>query len=152
MLKSILSVVLFVSLVAGCVTAAGVAQSPNARPGHDLIPPSFAGNFFTEICLSTAPSFDNVPQAISGEPFVQDQVTGTYFHKYADLSIKVSDYGCSLVFQSELGIDETIAELAKGVRMNSENWGVEIPWNIDITSIPSPLGNGRYYRIGLPRP
>ncbi|MGR3839594.1 MAG: hypothetical protein ACU0A2_14705, partial [Cognatishimia sp.] len=40
--------------------------------------------------------------------------TGTYYHKFADLSIKVSDYGCSLVFRSEMSIDDTIAELAKG--------------------------------------
>ena len=135
----------------GCVSPSGVAESPNAGPGPNLIQPDFAGNFFTEICLTTAPSFERVGQAISGEPFVRNQSTGTYYHKFANLSIKVSDYGCSLVFKSELNIDETISGLAQGVTQNAENWGVTIPRNLDITSNPSPDGNGRYYRIGLPR-
>jgi hypothetical protein len=152
MLKPRFSVFLITFFVASCVKGVGVEQSASAQPGQDLIPPSFAGNFFTEICLTTAPSFENVSHAISGEPFVQHQKTGTYFHKYADLSIKVSDYGCSLVFKSGLGVDETLSELAKGVSMNAENWGVKIPRNIDISSNASPDGKGRYFRVGLRRP
>lgn len=136
---------------AGCVSSSGVARSADAEPGVDLIPPSFAGNFFTEICLTTAPSFERVGQAIAGEPFVQNSGTGTYYHKFADLSIKVSDYGCSLVFKSEMSVDDTLSELAKGVTKNASNWGVTIPKNLDITSRPSPTGDGRYFRIGLPR-
>jgi hypothetical protein len=139
--------------LSGCIntTHVPVPESAVARPGEDLIPPSFAGNFFTEICLTTAPDFQNVPQAISGEPFIRHSETGTYYHRFSDLSIKVAGYGCSLVFKSELSIDETISELANGVAMNAENWGVQIPRNLDITSNPSPDGKGRYYRIGLPR-
>lgn len=152
MIKPFITTLVFLLSLVGCVKEVGLLQSPNAEPGSNLIPPSFAGNFFTEICLTTAPSFENVPQAISGEPFVQHQETGTYFHKFADLSIKVHDYGCSLVFKSEMSVGETISELAKGVAKSAENWGVEIPRNMDITSKKSPDGNGRYFRIGLPRP
>ncbi|WP_299917511.1 hypothetical protein [uncultured Roseobacter sp.] len=152
MLNPRCTVILFSLVLAGCAEGQWTPQSPNARPGSDLLPPSFAGNFFTEICLTTAPSFEKVQQAIAGEPFVQDQKTGTYFHKFADLSIKVSDYGCSLVFKSELSIDETVSELATGVTKNAANWGVDIPPNIDVTSDASPDGRGRYFRIGVPRP
>ena len=143
--------VLLALALTGCLNVAGVAESPNARPGKNLIPPGLAGNFFTEVCLVTAPNFEEVPQSIAGEPFIRHQETGTYFHKFADLSIKVSDYGCSLVFKSELSIDETISGLAAGVTKNAQNWNVTIPRNLDITSDPSPDGNGRYFRIGLPR-
>ena len=134
----------------GCNVHSGVAQSSSATPGTDLIPPSFAGNFFTEICLTTAPSFDGVPQAIAGEPFVQHSETGTYFHKFADLSIKVTDLGCSLVFKSSLSVDATLEELAKGVTKNAENWGVTIPRNLHISSRPAPEGDGRYFLVRLP--
>ncbi|WP_220801417.1 hypothetical protein [Roseobacter sp. OBYS 0001] len=147
-----LTFALFVLVLAGCAGSPRVAQSPNAQPGSELLPPSFAGNFFTEVCLTTAPSFEKVPQAIASDPFVQDQKTGTYFHKFANLSIKVSDYGCSLVFKSVLSIDETVAELAAGTTKNAANWGVEIPRNIEVTSNPSPDGKGRYFRISVPRP
>jgi hypothetical protein len=151
LLKSKFSVFLFVLALVGCGDLAVIRESPDARPGENLIPPEFAGNFFTEICLVTAPSFDRVPQAISGEPFVRHATTGTYFHKFADLSIKVSDYGCSLVFRSEMSVDETISGLAAGVQKNAANWDVVIPRNLDITSKPSPISTGRYFRIGLPR-
>jgi hypothetical protein len=141
----------FALALSGCLNSASVAESPNARPGKNLIPPDFAGNFFTEVCLVTAPSFEGVAGAIAGEPFVRHKQTGTYFHKFADLSIKVSDYGCSLVFKSELSKDETLAGLAAGVTKNAKNWNVTVPRNLDITSNPSPDGKGRYFRIGLPR-
>lgn len=144
--------ILSVLILSACMRDTVVPLSPNAEPGADLIPPDFAGNFFTEVCLTTAPEFIDVPQAIAGEPFVQHQETGTYFHKFADLSIKVSDYGCSLVFKSEAGVDETISALAKGVKQNAANWGVKIPRNLDVTSHAAPDGTGRYFRIGLPRP
>jgi hypothetical protein len=148
---SLFTATLFAMSLTGCVNPSRVAESPNAGPGSNLIQPDFAGNFFTEVCLTTAPDFVRVGQAIAGEPFVRNQSTGTYYHKFADLSIKVSDYGCSLVFKSELSIDETISGVAQGVAKNAENWGVTIPRNLDITSNPSPDGKGRYYRIGLPR-
>ena len=142
------SAVLFAVVLSGC---ADIQVSPDAAPGKNLIPPSFAGNFFTEICLTTAPDFEGVPQAIAGEPFVQHSETGTYFHQFADLSIKASERGCSLVFRSEMSIDETLSELANGTVKNAANWGVTIPRNIDVISYPDPDGNGRYFRIGLPR-
>lgn len=151
MFKNLIFVAAFTLLTTGCAPNVNVAQSLEASPGPDLIPPSYAGNFFTEICLTTAPSFSGVPRAIAGEPFVQHTGTGTYYHKYADLSIKVSEYGCSLVFRSEMSIDDTIAELAKGTAKNLENWGLTLPDNLDITSYASPRGNGRYFRIGAPR-
>ncbi|MCG7492923.1 hypothetical protein [Thalassobius sp. Cn5-15] len=146
-----ITAIVSILLVSACMKGVGVSLSPNAQPGEDLIPPSYAGNFFTEVCLRTAPNFTGVPQAISGEPFVQHQETGTYFHKFADLSVKVSDYGCSLVFKSEADVDNTIAELAKGVTKNAANWNVQIPRTLDVTSNASPDGKGRYFRIGLPR-
>lgn len=151
MFKSRVAIVFLAFGLTGCMGTSAVVQSADARPGDDLIPPSFAGNFFTEICLTTAPSFEGVPQAIAGEPFVQHSEYGTYYHKFADLSIKVSDYGCSLVFRSDVGVDATISELAKGVTKNAANWGVTIPRNLDITSREAPYGVGRLFRIGLPR-
>lgn len=142
-----------ISIVAlsGCLGTASVPISTNASPGEGLIPPSFAGNFFTEICLVTAPSFEGVPNAIAGEPFTQNSNTGTYYHNFSDLSIKVHEQGCSLVFKSDLDVDETVAELARGTAKNAKNWGVEIPRNISITSNASPDGKGRYYRMSIPR-
>ena len=148
MLISKYALVLFALAFSGCFN---VAESANARTGGSLIRSDFAGNFFTEICLITAPNFQEVPQAIAGEPFYRHQETGTYFHKFADLSIKVSEYGCALVFKSELSIDETISGLAAGTAKTAKKWNVTLPRNLDITSHPSPDGRGRYFRIGLPR-
>ena len=137
--------------LSGCLGTGSVPISANASPGQDLMPPSFAGNFFTEICLVTAPSFEGVPNAIAGEPFTQNSKTGTYYHNFADLSIKVHEQGCSLVFKSELDVDKTITKLAHGTRKNAKNWSVEIGRNISVTSRPSPDGRGRYYRMSIPR-
>jgi len=149
MLVSKLRAALIALALAGCASAIGIERSPTASPGPNLIPPSFAGNFFTEICLTTAPGFEGAHKAIAGEPFVQHEVSEIFFHKFADLSIKVSEKGCSLVFRSELGIDETVAGLAEGVTKNAANWGVTIPRNIEVTSNPAAHGEGRYFRIGL---
>ena len=151
MLISKYALVLFALAFSGSANIASIAESSNIHPGKNLIRPDFAGNFFTEICLVTAPNFLEVPQAIAGEPFFRHKKTGTYFHKFADLSIKVSDYGCSLVFKSESSIDETISGIAAGVTKNAKSWNVTVPRNLDITSNPSPDGSGRYFRIGLPR-
>jgi hypothetical protein len=139
-------------LVTGCSASTGIEVSSNASPGDTLASPGLAANIFAEACLTTAPGFENVSQKIAGRPFVRSRETGIYFHKQWDLSVNVSDYGCTLVFRSESTTDDIRSEISNSIAKSAKDLAIKMPGNISITSIRSPVGAGRYYRVGLPRP
>lgn len=78
-------------------TAEKVPVSANAGPGPKDVTPKVGGALFNQICLQTAPSFQQAPAQIAKHPFVQSALTGTYFHQTIDLSIKLGPKRCSLV-------------------------------------------------------
>ena len=151
MFKTKIFAVLIALAAAGCTDISGIPQSATASPGKNLISAEAAGRLFAETCLATAPNFKHVAQEISGKPFVQHSESKTYYHTSDNLSVKVSGYGCSLVFKSEKSVDDTVSELANGVSNSARKLGFEVPRNIDVNSYAYPNERGRYFRIGLPR-
>jgi len=148
---SVFSTALFTIAVSGCSAPIDFPESADARPGQNLVSPSAAGSLFAEVCLRTAPSFQTALQVISDAPYVKNSETDVYYHKFDNLSFKVGEYGCSMVFRSDLSIDQTLSGMANGTVQVANRWNIEVPRNIDVTSRPSADGNGRLYTIGLPR-
>lgn len=83
----------FALVVFGCTGAQLGAQNPDAELGSGILPPNSAGQLFTEVCLTTAPSFEQVPQTVAKRPFVQHSETGTYFHKHATSQSRFTNMG-----------------------------------------------------------
>ncbi|MGB1234358.1 MAG: hypothetical protein ACPG5U_01335 [Planktomarina sp.] len=143
----ILTVVLAGAILAGC--AAPTPPSPQIAgvgvgPGNSLPSPRLAGEIFANVCLKTLPRFAGAKTAIAAYPFTQHPTSGTYYHDFENLSVKLHNDTCSMVFGSPSDPAAVIPQLAQGTKATIN----PVPRNIDITSRPGPDGL-RYFRMGI---
>jgi len=78
-----------------------LARSASAGPGSKPVTSSTAVNYFTALCGQTDKSRANVETAAAANGFVQNTSTTTYYHQQNDLSVKLTDGVCSIVFVSK---------------------------------------------------
>lgn len=108
-----------------------IPVSARAAPGESWPSPTLAAEIFARVCIETAPSFDGAVPALAAYPVVQHATTGTYYNRFENLSVKLFDGKCSLVFASPVGPEAVIPELAQGTL---KALGRRPPPGIDITS------------------
>ena len=78
----------------------------------------------------------------------QNSRTGTYYHNTGNLSVKVTQKQCSLVFGTNVPIDDVVDGAAKGTISIT---GPKPPKGIEITSKVAPDGL-RYFRFAIRPP
>ena len=133
--------------LAGCVGSdTQVSSKPNAGPGTQFTTPVEAGRIFAKACVLTEPTFKGAEKALLTYPITHSSTTGTYYHNSDNLSVKVHQGTCSLVFGANKSTDAVIDGLARG----SMSVAPELPRDIDITSHKGPDGV-TYFRLGLER-
>ena len=106
--------------------------------------PYDAGVIFADVCLTRGSAFQNAREGLQGFPFTQNAATGTFYHNTRNLSVKVTDKTCSLVFATDKSINDTVRELAKG----SASLAPQPPQGVKVTSSKAADGN-TYFRLGI---
>jgi hypothetical protein len=102
---------------------------------------------FARVCLLTTPAFAGAPRVISEYPFTQSAQTGTYFHNQLDLSIKVTDERCSLVFVTLESPDTFVPGVSRGTARHVSP--SEMPDDIHFSSRVHEQGR-TYVHISVP--
>lgn len=140
-----LSILALTACTAPRPPAAGLPIPVNAGagPGKSHPSPTLAAEIFAKVCIETAPGFQGAIPALANYPMVQNATTGTYYNRFENLSVKLFDGKCSLVFGSPAGPKAVIPELASGT---VKALGKRPPPGIDITSRAAPDGL-RYFRM-----
>ncbi|MFK7764858.1 MAG: hypothetical protein AB8B62_16465 [Roseobacter sp.] len=77
-----------------------LARSNSAGPGPKLVPASVAAQFFEALCGNARAGRSAVEQAAAVNGFVQNTRTTTYYQQSYNLSVKLVEAKCSLVFAS----------------------------------------------------
>ncbi len=142
---------LAIGIAAGCAAPPDqIPVSPSAGPGPNIMSAFDAGVIFTDVCLTRGPNFEDAVQGLSGFSFTQNAATGTYYHNTANLSVKVRDEQCSMVYgvnaNTEAEIDAVVSGLADGTA--SVLQGTFAPSGIDVRSSRGP-DDLRYFRLGI---
>lgn len=114
-------------------------------PGPKLLDPLLPGEVFAQICLTEYPNLQAARNKSVSSGFTPDSTTGTYYNNRSNISVKITEDECSLVFGSKDEPDVVIPRLAKG----TVNFVPNPPRNISITSRMENDGL-RYYRMGIP--
>ncbi len=141
------------SLVTACAFCACAAQgqtvskSPDAGPGQRLLSPYDAGVIFADTCLIRGPNFEDAEEGVRVHNVTQNSETGTYYHNAANLSVKVANGQCSLVFATDKQVDDTVFQLAQG----TVSMVYPVPAGVDVTSRVEADGL-RYFRIAIKAP
>lgn len=89
---------------------AAIVQSSSAAPGTRPLRAFDAVNQFRRVCVAALPDFKTMPARL-GKGFVQHSVTGTYFSRQYDLSFKLIENDCSMVFAVRGDAGPVIAQL-----------------------------------------
>lgn len=80
---------------------AAIQVSDDAQPGPNPISANRAVAVYEALCLKQLPKFAGTEQAAIAEGgFVKHRSFGTYYHQRDNLSVKLINDGCSMVFQS----------------------------------------------------
>ena len=142
------------------------ASTAEVVPGKSYVDLTTAGILFNNICLDTMPSFKVEQVAQLNTMFRQHPETGTYYHKYLDLSVKVQKHGngkaCSMVFSSrkdpmELAIGMSAFPAIHSGKSNPTvmvgqdgSASVQLARGAEFTFIATGRNGGRnYYRAAL---
>ncbi len=127
---------------------AKIPVSRSAGPGQSVMSGYDAGVIFANTCLVRGPNFDNYAYGLRVHDVTRNEVTGTFYHNTANLSVRVADGQCSLVFFSDASTDNVVSQLADGTLSII----APVPRNISVTSRAAPSGDGRYYRMAIQAP
>lgn len=79
----------------------GISRSANAGPGARGVSSDRATQIFAELCVRHAPGFGGTEVSAAANGFVQNAGTGAYYHQQDNLSVKLTDGRCSMVFSSK---------------------------------------------------
>ncbi len=82
---------------------ASIQRSANAGPGTRSVSLARAEETFFDVCIQNGPSFQGTETAAANLGFVQNTRTATYYHPRYNLSVKLVDGTCSMVFMSNDG-------------------------------------------------
>ena len=108
--KTIAGVAVILAL-AGCETPTPTASvqtaapqairvSDKASPGSQVITAARAAQVFGDLCVRNLPNFAGIESDAAQNGFVWNSTFGTYYHPTENLSVKLVDGTCSMVFQS----------------------------------------------------
>jgi len=78
-----------------------LSRSASAGPGSKSVPASQALKYFTSLCGQIGNGRPSVEAAAAANGFVQNTKTTTYYHSQNNLSVKLADQNCSIVFVSK---------------------------------------------------
>ena len=145
MLRRVRRISLSTLATVACTSFGVAATAAENEVGNLLVAPSSAGRLFVQACVHTRPDFAKTQDVMNAIGFVPHPKTGTYFDGKHNLSFKVHNGQCSLVFGTLQDTEEVVSELAEGA-MSVE---AQLPGNISITSNPGPDGI-RYFRLSIP--
>lgn len=133
------------ALVPGCADTSQTPKTTSPQVGGQLVNPAEAGVLFAHACIKTRPDFRGMPNALVGQPWVQNSATSTYFHQKQNLSLKVHGAECSMVFAAPDGDESVVERLATGTAVALKQ---PAPPGITLTSRVEADGL-RYYRMGI---
>ncbi|SMO54790.1 hypothetical protein SAMN06265380_102159 [Ruegeria faecimaris] len=77
-----------------------IKRSSNAGPGANPVSAGQATAYFRALCGQAELGRSALEDAAAANGFVQNSKTTTYFHQKQDLSVKLTDTACSIVFVS----------------------------------------------------
>ncbi|MGV6850391.1 MAG: hypothetical protein ACWA5A_18610 [Marinibacterium sp.] len=80
---------------------ASLVRSPNAGPGNAPVPAARAVAYFNGMCAAAKLGRASLDATAAQNGFVQNSNTTTYYHQREDLSVKLADGSCSIVFTSK---------------------------------------------------
>lgn len=93
------------------LSAEPIPSSPSAGPGSVRLSAAQAAQAFSRVCVASLPDFATAPQRL-GEGFVQNSTTGTYYNSRLNLSFKLIDGDCSMVFGSSANSASVLNQLS----------------------------------------
>lgn len=77
-----------------------IERVSNVAVGDTPVEAAFAAQYFVQSCGISGQGRDALERVLSRDNVVQARDTGTYFHQDLDLSVKLQDGTCSMVFVS----------------------------------------------------
>lgn len=80
--------------------SAPIERVSNVEVGNTPVEAAFAAQYFVQTCGISGQGRDALERVLSRGNVVQSSDTGTYFHQDLDLSIKLQNASCSMVFVS----------------------------------------------------
>ena len=92
------------------LTTNNLAQSANAGPGTKRISSDQAAELFTIVCIGSLPDFATMLTKFD-RGFVQNSKTGTVYSRQYDVSFKLINNDCSMVFSTDDSAGETLAKM-----------------------------------------
>lgn len=99
-----------------------ITRSANAGPGSRALSSNEAAAIFINLCLSQKPGFAGTQQAAAQNGFVLNTQFGTYYHPRFNLSVKLVNGRCSMVFAPRTSLADTEAAIraaAPGAQFNA---------------------------------
>ena len=100
------------SSVIGLALALGAcgASNPPVTSGDQQVDPIFAASIYSDVCVSTAPSFTDAGTAAANRQFKEEPGSGTYFHEILYLRITVAETRdartCTMIFATDAFSDD----------------------------------------------
>lgn len=117
-----------------------VARAADAAPGERAVPATRAAQYYAALCGQAANGRRAVEGAAGANGFVQNTKTGTYYHPIDDLSVKLTDNICSVVFASNSSSASVLATFNglsgplagtvardRGIRQNKNFYSAALP-------------------------
>ena len=86
-----------------------VQRAADAAPGERPVPAARAVQYYSALCGQAANGRRAVEAAAGANGFVQNTKTGTYYHPQDNLSVKLTENICSMVFASESASSSVLA-------------------------------------------
>lgn len=81
-------------------SAPAIKVSANAGPGANPISTARARSVFASLCVATGGSLSATEAAAAADGFIRHASFGTYYHPRDNLSVKLIEGDCSMVFAS----------------------------------------------------
>jgi hypothetical protein len=110
--------------------------------------PYDAAIIFADTCLIRGANFEDSLEGLRVHNVTRNSKTGTYYHNAANLSVRISEHTCSLVFATDQKSDTAVSELARGTLSMVTG---AVPRGVEITSRVEADGL-RYFHLGINSP
>lgn len=98
-----------------------IKTSATAGPGSNPISATRARSVFASLCINQRGSQSGTEAAAAADGFVKNTTYGTYYHPRDNLSVKLIDGDCSMVFVSTASaaeLQKALTSLTSGVRFS----------------------------------
>jgi hypothetical protein len=120
----------------------------DATVGRGVISAYDAGVIFADVCLRRGENFDHYAYGLRVHNVTRDRESGVFAHDRYRLSVRVSDESCSVLFYSDMPLEQALFDSVLGARSIVR----PVPDGIEVSHRPAaePDGSMILLRIDAP--